>query len=87
MAKVKAAKNQEFKSFEIELKELGLKDRCKLNDEMIAKSKGDEIPGFSYWIDVIRIGTELTDEEINKYSTDEIVAIAQKIFEEANKKK
>ncbi len=79
--------NQKFKSFEIELKTLGLQDRCKLNDEMIAKSQEDKQPGFSYWVNVLRIGTDLTDEEINKFSSEEIIAIAETIFEEANKKK
>ena len=87
MVDIKPNKDQAFKKFEIELKELDLKSRCKLNDEIIKKSQSNEMPGFSYWVDVIRIGTDLSDEEINKYSSDEIAAIANAIFEEANRKK
>ena len=80
------SKNKEFKTFKIDLKELDLDQRSELNDKFMVEAN-NSIPKFSFWVDVVRQGTELPDEEINKYSTDELIAIANKIFEEANKKK
>ena len=80
------SKNKEFKTFKIDLKELDLDQRSELNDKFMVEAN-NSIPKFSFWVDVVRQGTELPDEEINKFSTDELIAIANKIFEEANKKK
>lgn len=80
------SKNKEFKTFKIDLKELDLDQRSELNDKFMEEANNG-VPNFSFWVDVVRQGTELPDEEINKYSTDELIAIANKIFEEANKKK
>ena len=86
--KIKPSEKQTFKSFEIELKELGLDERSKLNDNFTnAFNESNQLPKFSFWVDVIRNGTSLSDEEINKYPTEELIAIANKIFEVANKKK
>ena len=80
------SKNKEFKTFRIDLKELNLDERSALNDKIMQEAN-EGLPKFSFWVDVVRQGTELPDEEINKFSTDELIAIANKIFEEANKKK
>lgn len=85
--KIKADKSQTFKSFEIEVKPITWQQRCKLNDLMIKESSSGSIPNFSFWGEVVLEYTELTDDELNAYSTDEIVAMANAIFEEANKKK
>ena len=83
--KVKAEKNQNFKSFEIEIKPITWQQRCELNDLMIKESTGT--PSFTFWGKVVLECTDLTEEGLNKYSTAEIIAIANTIFEEANKKK
>ena len=80
------SKNKEFKTFKIDLKELNLDERSALNDKFMQEAH-EGLPNFSFWVDVVRQGTDLPDEEINKYSTDELIGIANKIFEEANKKK
>lgn len=80
------SKGKEFKSFNIDLKILNLDERCELNDKFISQANNG-VPKFSFWVDVIRIGTELSDEDINKFSTDELIGIANKVFEETNKKK
>ena len=85
--KVKAGEGQKFKTFEIEMEKLTWKKRCKLNDMMIEKSNQEGVPSFSFWGTVVLEFTNLTEEELNKYSTNEIIAIANTIFEEANKKK
>ncbi len=77
-------KGESIKQFNIEIKELTLDERAELNDMIIDEA----IPkNFSFWLKVIRLGSDLTDDEINSYSTDEIVAIAGSIIGEANKKK
>tara|TARA_R100001244_G_C5074936_1_gene112382 strand:- start:157 stop:417 length:261 start_codon:yes stop_codon:yes gene_type:complete len=85
--KIKADKNQTFKSFDIEMKPVTWQQRCELNDLMIKESGSGSIPNFSFWGKVVLEYTALTEDELNKYSTDEIVSIANAIFEEANKKK
>lgn len=85
--KIKADKNQAFKSFDIEVKPITWQQRCKLNDLMIKESSSGSIPNFSFWGKVVLEYTALSEEELNAYSTDEIVAMANAIFEEANKKK
>ena len=79
--------NQEFESFEVEMKPLTWKQRCELNDLMIKESGSGQIPSFSFWGKVVLDYTSLKEDELNSYSTDEIIAIANMIFEEANKKK
>ena len=85
--KIKADKNQNFKAFDIEMKPVTWQQRCKLNDLMIKESSSGSIPNFSFWGEVVLEYTALTEDELNKYSTDEIVSMANAIFEEANKKK
>ena len=79
--------NQDFKPFEIEVKPITWQQRCKLNDLMLKESSSGSIPNFSFWGKVVLDYTALTEEELNDYSTDEIVSMANTIFEEANKKK
>jgi hypothetical protein len=62
--------------------------RCELNDMMIKEnSNGATMPSFSWWGNIVLKYTDLKESELNKHSTDEIIAIANNIFEEANKKK
>jgi hypothetical protein len=44
-------------------------------------------PAFSWWGGIVLKYTDLDEEELNKYSTAEIIAIADAVFETANKKK
>tara|TARA_R100001594_G_scaffold148100_1_gene202507 strand:+ start:430 stop:699 length:270 start_codon:yes stop_codon:yes gene_type:complete len=85
--KVKPAENQDFKTFQIPIKEIDWKKRCELNDMMIKENSNGSMPSFSWWGSVVLKYTELKESELNKYSTDEIIAIANTIFEFANKKK
>jgi len=85
--KIKPTKEQEFKAFEVEIPKITWKRRCELNDLMISKNSNGEIPPFSFWGEVVLKFTKLSEEELNEYSTDEIISIANAVFEEANKKK
>ena len=86
--KVKPAEEQDFKTFEIAIKNINWKMRCELNDMMIKENaNSDVMPSFSWWGNIVLKFTDLKESELNKYSTDEIIGIANTIFEEANKKK
>ena len=84
--KVKPNDKQTFKEFEIQIDEITWKKRCELNDKMLEHSSG-KIPPFSFWGEIVLNYTPLTEEEINEFSTDEIIAMANKVFEVANSKK
>ena len=85
--KVNPNENQDFKPFEIEMVEISWKKRCELNDMMIENTKNGDNPPFSFWGELVLQFTKLSDEELNKYSTDEIIAISNRVFEVANRKK
>ena len=85
--KIKPTEDQDFKTFEISIKEINWKKRCELNDKIIKEQGNGHIPSFSWWGDIVLKYTDLKEDELNKYTTDEIQAIANAIFEVANKKK
>ena len=85
--KVKPTEEQDFKSFEISIKDINWKMRCELNDMTIKANSNGSTPPFSWWGNIVLKYTDLKESELNKYSTDEIIAIANAIFEVANKKK
>ena len=85
--KVKPTEEQDFKTFEIAIKDVNWKMRCELNDMMIKENSNGAMPSFSWWGNIVLKYTDLKETELNKYSTDEIIGIANTIFEIANKKK
>ena len=87
VVKVKPSEGQDFKAFEVEMVKIDWKKRCELNDMMLKENSNGEMPSFSWWGNVVLKYTEIKEDELNDFSTDEIIAIANAIFEEANKKK
>lgn len=85
--KVKPTKEQDFEQFNIEIKDISWKMRCELNDDYHKMQLNGDVPPFSWWGGIVLKYTNLKENELNKYSTDEIIAIAHAIFESANKKK
>ena len=83
MKKVKI-EGKGIKPFEVELKDLTLNERAEVNDTIFDENQSKN---FSFWIDIIRKGTELSDDEINSYSQEEIYALGAKIINDMNKKK
>ena len=83
MSKVKV-EGESIKSFEVEFKELNLTQRAEINDIIFDT---DVKKNFSFWLDIIKRGTTLTDDDIHKYSNDEIYSIGAKVILEMNKKK
>tara|TARA_R100000781_G_scaffold43359_1_gene29705 strand:+ start:489 stop:740 length:252 start_codon:yes stop_codon:yes gene_type:complete len=83
MRKVKVEGNN-IKSFEVEVKDLNLTERAEINDLIFDSAVKKN---FSFWLDIIKRGTSLKEDEINKFSNDEIYGIGAGIIEQMNKKK
>jgi len=83
MAKIKV-KGEGFKPFDIEIKELNLTERAEINDLIFNQEVSKN---FSFWLDIIKRGTSLSDDELNKYSNEEIYGLGASVIVEMNKKK
>ena len=83
MNKVKI-KGEGFKPFDCELKDINLTERAEIND-LIFDTETKK--NFSFWVEIIKRGTTLADDEIHKYSNEEIYSLGAKIILEMNKKK
>ena len=83
MSKVKV-KGEGFKVFEASLKKLNLTERAEIND-LIFDVKSTK--NFSFWVEIIKKGTDYSDEEINNFSNEEIYGLGSTIVVEMNKKK
>ena len=83
MSKVKV-KGEGFKPFEVELKALNLTERAEIND-LIFDSEVKK--NFSFWIDLMKRGTNYSEDEIHGFSNEEIYGIGATIIVEMNKKK
>ena len=76
--------NQKFKTFEIEINLLTLSQWATMNDLITDESRAKN---FTFWIEVIRLGADFNDEELNNFSTEEILGIANAIIQDVNSKK
>lgn len=76
--------NQTFKPFSLEINLFTLQKRAEMNDLIVDESKEKN---FSFWLKILKMGTSLTDEQINKHSTEEILGIANAIIQDCNGKK
>ena len=87
--KVKPKDGQKFKSFDVDLVDITWKNRCELNDKMIEAQQAGagKIPSFTFWGEIVLDYTKLSEDELVKLSTDEIIGIANAVFESANAKK
>ena len=83
MAKVKV-KGEGFKPFDVDIKELNLTDRSEINDFIM---DSEVKKNFTFWIDIVKRGTSFAEDDINKFSNDEIYALCGIIIVEMNKKK
>ena len=77
-------------TFEVELIELNLRQRQELHS-LLHKLRTDkfreENGELYYCFDIALLGTGLSEEELNKYSDEQILGIAIKIMEQGSKKK
>ena len=83
MSKVKV-EGDGIKSFDVEFKELNLTQRAEVNDIIFDT---DVKKNFSFWLNIIKRGTTLKDDDIHEYSNEEIYSIGAKVILEMNKKK
>ena len=79
-------KGEGVKPFKLDIKEFNLTERIELNN-LLYKFFNNKDGMFGPAIDIVRISTELSDEEINNYSNDEIFSIAISVSNFVNKKK
>ena len=79
-------KGEGIKTFKLEVKDFNLNDRIELNN-LLYQFFNNKEGMFSPAIDIVRMATELSDEEINNYSNDEIFQIAIAVSNHVNKKK
>ena len=86
MSKNAKVKGENVKELTFEVKDLNLDDRIEFNN-IITKSGGVSKIGFGDWVNMIRIATTLTDDQINEYSDTEIISVANRCYEVVNKKK
>tara|TARA_Y100000401_G_scaffold104357_1_gene96092 strand:+ start:298 stop:567 length:270 start_codon:yes stop_codon:yes gene_type:complete len=77
-------------TFEIELVDLTLRQRQQLHS-LLNKLRSDEFRKENgelyYCFDIALLGTGMSEEELNKYSDEQILAIAVKVMEQGSKKK
>ena len=79
-------KGENVKELTFDVKDLNLDERIEFNN-IITKSGGVINLSFGEFVSMVRIATTLTDEEINKFTDTEIIAIANRCYEVINKKK
>ena len=79
-------KGENVKELTFDVKDLNLDERIEFNN-IITKSGGVINLSFGEFVSMVRIATTLTDEEINKFTDTEIIAIANRCYEVVNKKK
>lgn len=79
-------KGEGFKPFEVEVREPNLDEREDLN-ALLYKMFNEKNGMFGPSINIIRMMTKLTDDDINNYSNEQIFQIAIEISNFVNKKK
>lgn len=79
-------KGENVKELTFDVKDLNLDERIEFNRVITNGGKISQI-NFEGFVNAIRVGTTLTDEEINKFTDTEIIAIANRCYEVINKKK
>ena len=79
-------KEECVKPFKIEVKEFNLQERIELNN-LLYEFFNNKEGMFGPAIDIVRLATDFSDEEINNYSNDEIFGIAISVSNYVNKKK
>ena len=72
---------------EVTLKDINLDERCELVDLMMQVSKEDNPKMFTNMVNCIRTATDMTDEQINEFSNEEIIELFKVIGDALNKKK
>tara|TARA_R100001594_G_scaffold62204_1_gene96489 strand:+ start:2980 stop:3249 length:270 start_codon:yes stop_codon:yes gene_type:complete len=86
MSKNVKLEGENVKELTFEVKDLNLDKRIEFNN-IITKSGGISNIGFGDWVNMIRIATTLTDDDINQFTDTEVISVANRCYEVVNKKK
>ena len=78
-------KGENVKELTFDVKNLNLDERCEFNN-IVTKQAVDKMVWGDY-VKMIRIATNLTDEQINDFTDVEIGLVGWKCYEVVNKKK
>ena len=79
-------KGEGISTFEVEVKEFNLQERVELNS-LLYKFFNNKDGMFGPAIDIVRMATSMSDDDINNHSNDEIFGIAIEVSNYVNKKK
>ena len=85
MSKNAKVKGENVKELTFDVKNLNLDERCELNN-IVTKQAVDKMVWGDY-VKMIRIATNLTDDDINDFTDTEVITVAWKCYEVVNKKK
>ena len=85
MAKNAKVKGENVKELTFDVKNLNLDERCEFNN-IVTKQAVDKMVWGDY-VKMIRIATNLTDDDINDFTDTEVITVAWKCYEVVNKKK
>ena len=86
MSKNSKIKGENVKEITFEVKDLNLDERVNFNKAITNNGNLSGIQ-FGDFVEAVRLGTKLTDDEINDFTDTEIIAIANRCYEVVNKKK
>ena len=85
MSKNAKVKGENVKELTFDVKNLNLDERCEFNN-IVTKQAVDKMVWGDY-VKMIRIATNLTDDDINDFTDTEVITGAWKCYEVVNKKK
>ena len=85
MSKNAVVKGENVKELTFDVKNLNLDERCEFNN-VVTRQAIDKMLWGDY-VKMIRIASNLTDDEINDLTDTEVVSVAWKCYEVVNKKK
>ena len=85
MSKNAKVKGENVKELTFEVKDLNLDERIEFNN-IVTKQAVDKMVWGDY-VKMIRIATNLTDDDINDFTDTEVITVAWKCYEVVNKKK
>ena len=63
--KIKPNDEQDFKSFEVEIPNIGWEKRCELNNLMVSANKDEETSLINFCGEIVLKFTKLSEEELN----------------------
>tara|TARA_R110002012_G_scaffold273978_1_gene460132 strand:+ start:4090 stop:4356 length:267 start_codon:yes stop_codon:yes gene_type:complete len=85
MSKNAKVKGENVKELTFDVKSLNLDERCEFNN-IVTRQAIDKMVWGDY-VKMVRIASNLTDDDINDLTDTEVITVAWKCYEVVNKKK